>query len=89
MIASLAGLVETIITLLLLAILAHALLSWLIIAGVRNDVVVRLYQSIGMVLDPIYRPLRRVIPTVGMLDLTPLAAIFGLIILREMIRAIG
>ena len=86
MIASLAN---SIITLLLLTILAHALLSWLIIAGIRNEAVLRLYQSIGMLLDPLYRPLRRVIPTVGMLDLTPLAAIFGLIILREMIASLG
>lgn len=86
MIASLA---ESIITLLLLTILAHALLSWLIILGVRNDAVLRLYQTIGMALDPLYRPLRRVIPTAGMLDLTPLAAIIALVVLREMIRSLG
>ncbi len=86
MIASLA---ESIITLLLLTILAHALLSWLIIAGVRNDAVLRLYQTIGMALDPLYRPLRRIIPTAGMLDLTPLAAIIALVVLREMIRSLG
>ncbi len=78
-----------IIQVLLLAILAHALLSWLIVAGVRNDVVVRLYQSIGAVLDPIYRPLRRVIPMAGMLDLTPLVAIIVLIILQRAIASLG
>ena len=86
MIASLA---DRIITLLLLTILAHALLSWLIIVGVRNDAVLRLYQTIGMVLDPLYRPLRRVIPAAGMLDLTPLAAIIALVVLREMIRSLA
>lgn len=85
MIASLA---ESIITLLLLTILAHALLSWLLIAGMRNDAVMRLYVIIGMALDPIYRPLRKVIPTAGMLDLTPLAAIIALVVLREMIRSL-
>ena len=79
------SLVLAIIQVLLLAILAHALISWLIIAGVRNEMVVRLYQSIGMALDPLYRPLRRVIPTVGALDLTPLAAIIALVVLRELI----
>ena len=78
-----------IIQVLLLAILAHALLSWLILAGVRNDVIVRLYQSIGTVLDPIYRPLRRVIPMAGMLDLTPLVAIIVLIILQRAIASLG
>lgn len=78
-----------IIQVLLLAILAHALLSWLIVAGVRNDVVVRLYQTIGNALDPLYRPLRRVIPTAGMLDLTPLVAIIVLIILQRAIASLG
>jgi YggT family protein len=84
-----ASLADRIITLLLLTILAHALLSWLIIVGVRNDAVLRLYQTIGMVLDPLYRPLRRVIPAAGMLDLTPLAAIIALVVLREMIRSLA
>ena len=74
-----------IVQILLLTILAHALLSWLVIAGIRNETILRLYQSIGMMLDPLYRPLRRVIPAVGMLDLTPLAAIILLVVLRELI----
>ena len=78
-----------IIQVLLLAIFAHVLLSWLIVAGVRNDVVVRLYQTIGTALDPLYRPLRRVIPTVSTLDLTPLAAIILLIILSRVIASLG
>ena len=81
--------VDTIIQVLLLAILAHALLSWLLIAGVRNDTVMRLYQAIGGALDPLYRPLRKVIPTMGALDLTPLAAIFALILLRALVRSIA
>lgn len=78
-----------IINVLFLTILAHALLSWLLLAGVRNDTVIRLYQTIGMVLDPIYRPLRRVIPAAGMLDLTPLVAIIVLIILQRAIVSLG
>lgn len=78
-----------IINILFLTILAHALLSWLLLAGVRNDTVIRLYQTIGMVLDPIYRPLRRIIPAAGMLDLTPLIAIVVLIILQRAIVSLG
>lgn len=78
-----------IIQILLLAILAHALLSWLVVAGVRNETMLRLQQSIAAALDPLYRPLRKVIPAVGMLDLTPLAAIILLIVLRELILSLG
>ena len=40
-------------------------------------------------LDPLYRPLRRVIPMAGMLDLTPLVAIIVLIILQRAIVSLG
>ena len=83
------GLAEAIIDLLLLAIFAHVILSWLVNAGVRSDLVIRLYQTIGMALEPLYRPLRRFIPTVAMMDLTPLAAIILLIILLRLIRSLG
>lgn len=78
-----------IIQLIFLTILAHAILSWLLVAGVRSEPVFRLHQTIGLALEPLYRPLRRVIPTVGMLDLTPLAAIIVLIVLLELIRSFG
>lgn len=81
-----ASLAESIINLLLLTIVAHALLSWLIIAGVRNDAVKRLYVMIGMALEPLYQPLRKVIPSAGLVDFTPLAAIIALVILGRMIR---
>ena len=83
------AIVEAIIQVLLLTILAHALLSWLFIAGVRNETVMRLYQTIGMALEPLYKPLRRVIPRMGMMDLTPLAAIILLVVLRAMIRSLA
>ena len=47
------GLAEAIIDLLLLAIFAHVILSWLVNAGVRSDLVIRLYQTIGMALEPL------------------------------------
>ena len=86
---AISSLADTILLLLLLAILAHAILSWLIMAGVRSDTVIRLYQSIGLALEPLYRPLRRVIPNTGMIDLTPLAAIFLIAFLRILIRSLG
>ena len=76
-----------IIRLLLMTIVAHALLSWLILAGVRSDPLMRVYYIIGLALEPLYRPLRRVIPSTGMLDLTPLATIILLVVLAEMIRS--
>ncbi|HLI26965.1 MAG TPA: YggT family protein [Chloroflexota bacterium] len=52
------------------AIVARALLSWFNL-GPSHPLVRILYD----VTEPILAPLRRVIPTIGMIDITPLVAI--------------
>ena len=52
------------------AIIARAILSWFS-PRPTNRLAIILYQ----VTEPVLSPLRRVIPRVGMIDLTPLAAI--------------
>ena len=74
-----------VIQLILLIIVAHAMLSWLLAAGMRNDAIIRVYQTLNLALEPLFRPLRRVLPPMGMFDLTPIAAIFILIIIRSLI----
>ena len=63
--------VEVLCNILIFAIVARALLSWFI-RDPRNPVIVALDQ----VTEPILAPLRRVMPRMGMLDFTPLVAIF-------------
>jgi len=53
-----------------LAIFLRAILSWFS-PGPTNMLVSILYQ----VTEPLLAPLRRIVPRVGMLDLTPLVAI--------------
>jgi YggT family protein len=55
---------------LILAIVARALLSWFNL-GPGHPVVRILYD----VTEPILAPLRRVIPRIGMFDITPIVAI--------------
>ncbi|HSJ65290.1 MAG TPA: YggT family protein [Gemmatimonadaceae bacterium] len=38
--------------------------------------------------DPILRPLRRIVPPLGMIDITPLVAYFGIWILQMLIRSL-
>ena len=74
-----------VIQLILLIIVAQAMLSWLIAAGMRNDPLIRVYQTLNFALEPLFRPLRRVLPPMGMFDFTPIAAIFVLFLLRILI----
>lgn len=58
-----------ILQLMALLILVRALLSWFN-PDPRNPVVMLIYQ----VTEPILEPLRRIIPRIGMIDITPMVA---------------
>jgi YggT family protein len=68
----------------LLAILLWVLLSWFRLPYSLSPV----QRFLNDVVDPYLRLWRRIIPTVGPLDLSPIAAIFGLIVLREVVDAL-
>lgn len=80
------GILLWLIQLLIYAFIGRAVISWLFMAGVRNEFVMRLNQALSTLTEPLIAPLRRVIPPLGMLDITPLVAIIGLIALQAIIR---
>ena len=59
------------------AILARALISWFPISP--GSPIVRLLDDIT---EPILSPLRRVVPKLGMMDITPIVAMIGLQLLK-------
>jgi len=77
-----------IIQLLLLAIFAQVVLSWVLALGVRSPFLLTLYRAVSSVTEPLMRPLRRVIPPIGMIDITPMVAIIILLILRQAVAAV-
>ena len=68
---------STFLTILTWAIVARALLSFLPI-----DQGSTIYQVLFRITEPVIDPIRRVLPSTGMLDLSPLAAILVLIALQ-------
>lgn len=64
-----------------LAIFVRAILSWFPI-GMDNPFVTLLVQ----ITDPILVPLRRMIPTIGTFDLTPMIAIILLNVIADLAR---
>ena len=66
-------------------ILAHVVMSWLInfqVLNLRQPLIARVWYALNQLVEPIYRPLRRILPQVGGLDLAPLAALFLLYALQ-------
>jgi YggT family protein len=70
----------TFINILTWAIIARALLSWFPV-----DQSSPLFQVLWRVTEPIIEPIRRIMPQNGMIDLSPLAAIFALLVLGQLV----
>jgi YggT family protein len=69
-------------------ILAHVIMSWLInfqVLNLRQPQVAQIWGLLNRMLEPIYRPIRRMLPPMGGLDLAPLIAIILLIVLGDVL----
>ena len=78
--ASVAGLINLLITVLYVAILGRVIITWIPVKP-DNPIVTLLYQ----ITEPILAPLRRIVPRLGMLDLTPMVALILLWIIQSAI----
>jgi len=68
--------------------IAHIIMSWLISFQVLNlyqPLVAQIWTGLNRLLEPIYGPIRRVLPNTQPLDLSPLVAFIILISLRDYI----
>ena len=66
-----------------------AVLSWLVafdIINTRNFFVQKVGEICYRLTEPVLRPIRRVLPAVGGIDLSPLVLIFGIMFLQSFLR---
>lgn len=69
-------------------IIIQAVMSWLIAFNVVNmgsDFVCTVMVALDRMTAPIYNPIRRVMPDLGALDLTPMVVLLGILIIRQAI----
>lgn len=72
-------------------IIAHFIMSWLISFGVLNlhqPIVGQIWNGLQRLLEPIYGPIRRFMPNLGGLDLSPLVALFAIFALETILRGL-
>ena len=65
--------------------IAHIIMSWLInfqVLNLRQPLIAQLWDGLNRILEPLYGPIRRLLPNTGGLDLAPLVVFIGIIILR-------
>lgn len=66
-------------------ILAHVIMSWLInfqVLNLRQQFVAQIWYGLNRILEPLYGPIRRILPPMGGMDLAPLVVMLGVFALR-------
>ena len=80
------SLIDYILMILTWIIIAQAILSWLVafnVLGNSNDTVRQIYFALDKLTEPVYRPIRKIMPDFGALDLTPMVVLLIVFFLRS------
>ena len=80
-------LVDTVISLYIWALIIHVVLTWLVtfdVLNTRNRFVYMVGNSLHRLTEPALRPIRRVLPHLGGVDISPVVLIIGLIFVRNL-----
>lgn len=65
--------INSLLGLLILALVVSAILSWLVafdVVNLRNNVVRQIYYALERITDPLLEPIRRFVPPLGGVDLS-------------------
>lgn len=70
-------------------IIAHFIMSWLInfnVLNIRQPVVSQIWYGLERLLEPVYAPIRRIIPNLGGIDISPIVVLIGLYAIEIVLR---
>lgn len=84
----LAQLVELTVTVYIWVIILQVALHWLIafdVVNATNQQAKNLIDLLARATDPVYTPLRKYVPPIGGIDITPIIVILGLSILQNVL----
>ncbi|MCH8183370.1 MAG: YggT family protein [Proteobacteria bacterium] len=86
--AALANLIDTVITLYIWALILSAVMSWLVnfnVINTQNRFVYIMGDFLHRVTEPALRPIRRFLPNLGGIDLSPIVLILLLVFVRNLL----
>jgi len=66
---------DSLIGLVVLIVIVNAIISWLVafdVVNLRNPAMYRFVRTLDAITEPMLRPIRRVLPSLGGLDLSPI-----------------
>ncbi|MCJ7421305.1 YggT family protein [Sphingomicrobium astaxanthinifaciens] len=88
MIYALFAILSLLLTALFWVIVAQVVISWLFVFKVLDPysrVVATITEVLERITAPIYRPIRKLMPDFGPIDLSPMIVILGIIVLRDIL----
>lgn len=69
-------------------VLIQGVMSWLIafnVINTHNEAVRQIWYALGRITEPFYRPIRRILPDFGALDLSPMVVLLILYIVGSIV----
>jgi YggT family protein len=84
------SIVDLLLSIMLWIIIIQAVLSWLVafnVVNTHNDFVRQVLSALSQVTEPLYRPIRRIMPDFGALDFSPMVVMLLIVIVRRVIAA--
>jgi len=69
-------------------IIVSFVMSWLVafnVINLNNQFVYSIYNAVNAVTEPIYRPIRAILPDLNGIDFSPMVVLLGLMFLRTFI----
>ena len=85
---ALANLIDTVLTLYIIILLASVIMSWLVsfrVLNTQNQVVYTLIRVLHRITEPPLRPIRKIIPNLGGLDISPAILVIIIYFIRDII----
>jgi len=85
---SIAILIDKVIDIYTWIVIASAIMSWLVAFGVvntRNQVIRFVVDFLYRVTEPVLRPIRRILPNLGGIDISPVILLLLLFFLRSLL----
>jgi len=76
---------DLVIEILIWLLIASAIISWLVVFDVinlRNRIVSQIYRTLNALTSPLLRPIRKVVPPFGNVDISPLVLFLVLLVLQ-------
>jgi YggT family protein len=91
MLQALFGVADLLLNVLRWIIIIQAILSWLVafnVINTHNDFMRGLLNALDKITEPIYRPIRKILPDFGGIDFSPLVALILIIIVQMLLNGL-